>query len=98
MIKPILAGIILLIFIGWWRPLQKGSIVAILAGAFSLFFAGIGQLFLREYARGVLFLVPALFLWKLADYWPQMMLANLILFIISAVDAFSLGKRGIGIL
>jgi hypothetical protein len=98
MIKPILAGIILLIFIGWWRPLRPGATAAILAGSFSLFFAGIGQLFLREYARGALFFVPALFLWKLADYWPQMVLANQMLFIFSAVDAFSLGKRGIGIL
>ena len=70
----------------------------ILAGILSLFFAGLGQLFLREYARGVLFIIPALFLWKLADYWPQMTLANMMLFIFSAVDAFSLGKRRIGIL
>jgi len=70
----------------------------ILAGVLSLFFAGMGQLFLKEYVRGALFIIPALFLWKLADYYPQMTLANMVLFILSAVDAFSLGKRGIGIL
>ncbi len=69
----------------------------ILAAVLSLGFAGLGHLFLREYVRAVLFLIPAAFLWKLADYWPQMMLGNIILFIVSAVDAFSLGKRGIGI-
>ena len=72
-------------------------IKSIFALFFSLAFAGIGHLFLRQYARGILFLIPALFLWKLADYWPQMGLANAMLFIFSAVDAFSLGKRGIGI-
>ena len=69
----------------------------ILASISSLAFAGLGQLFLGQYVRAVLFLIPALFLWKLTDYWPQMMLANMVVFILSAVDAFSLGRRGIGI-
>lgn len=69
----------------------------ILAAFLSLVFAGLGHLFLRNYPRAVLFLIPAAFLWKLTDYWPQVMLGNIILFIVSAVDAFSLGKRGIGI-
>lgn len=72
-------------------------IKSIIATVLSLWFAGIGHLFLREYARATLFIIPALFLWKLADYWPQMSLANMILFIFAAVDAFSLGKRRIGI-
>jgi len=69
----------------------------ILAAILSLLFAGLGHIFLREYARAALFIFPALFLWKLAHYWPQMTLANMILFIFCAADAFSLGKRGIGI-
>jgi len=69
----------------------------ILAAILSLGFAGLGHLFLKEYGRGALFIIPALFLWKLADYWPQMTLANIMLFIFCAVDAFSFGKRGVGI-
>ncbi|MBI3358138.1 MAG: hypothetical protein HY037_00885 [Nitrospirae bacterium] len=69
----------------------------IIAAMLSLGFAGLGHLLLREYGRALLFVIPALFLWKLSDYWPQMTLANMILFIFCAVDAFSLGKRGIGI-
>ncbi len=70
----------------------------IIAAILSLVFAGLGQLFLREYVRAVLFILPALLLLQLAHYWPQMVLANIMLFIFAAVDAFSLGKRGIGIL
>ena len=70
----------------------------IIASILSLGFAGLGHLFLRQYGRALLFVMPALFLWKLADYYPQMMLGNIILFIVSAVDAFSFGKRGIGII
>jgi len=69
----------------------------IIALILSLAFAGMGHLFLRQFARAALFVMPALFLWKLADYYPQMTLANVILFIFAAVDAFSFGKRGIGI-
>jgi hypothetical protein len=69
----------------------------IVAAILSLAFAGLGHLVLREYARAILFILPALFLWKLADYYPQMSLANMMLFIFAAVDAFSFGKRGIGI-
>ena len=69
----------------------------ILAALLSLVFAGLGHLALKQYTRAVFFLIPASFLWKLTDYWPQMMLGNIILFIFSAVDAFSIGKRGIGI-
>ncbi len=70
----------------------------LLAALLSLVFAGLGHLVVQQYGRAVLFILPAAFFWKLADYYPQMMLANVILFIVSAVDAFSLGKRGIGIL
>lgn len=69
----------------------------IVALILSLGFAGLGHIFLREYARAMLFILPALFLWKLADYYPQMSMANMMLFIFAAVDAFSFGKRKIGI-
>ncbi|MEK7286430.1 MAG: hypothetical protein AAB035_03930 [Nitrospirota bacterium] len=78
--------------------MDKTQIKPIIAAMLSLVFAGLGHLFIRQYARGILFLIPALFLWKLSDYYAQMLLANLIVFIFAAFDAFSFGKRGIGIL
>jgi ABC-type multidrug transport system permease subunit len=69
----------------------------IIASILSLVFAGLGHLFLRQYGLALLFAMPASFLWKLTDYYPQMLLGNIILFIVAAVDAFSFGKRGIGI-
>jgi TM2 domain-containing membrane protein YozV len=69
----------------------------ILAAIFSLGFAGVGHLFLGQFIRAIFFIIPALFLWQLSHYWPQMVLANMMLFIFSAVDAFSFGKRDMGI-
>ncbi|MEK7703103.1 MAG: hypothetical protein AAB317_03990 [Nitrospirota bacterium] len=77
--------------------MDKPPIKPVIAAILSLVFAGLGHFFIRQYVRGVLFLIPSLFLWKLADYWSQMALANLIIFIFAAFDSFSLEKRGIGI-
>ena len=73
-----------------WRP--------IVAALLSLIFAGLGHVYLRRYGRGVLFLGMSLFLLTVSDYSPRAWMLNVILFVFSAFDAFSFGKRGFGIL
>lgn len=73
-----------------WRP--------VIAAALSLVFAGLGHLYLRQYSRGAIFLVISGLVLMLSDYKPQIMLLNVFFFIFSAFDAFSIGKRGFGIL
>jgi len=72
-----------------WKP--------IVAAALSVLFAGLGHLFLRQYLRGGAYLVLAFFLYRISGYSPRAEMLNLILFIFSAVDAFSFAKRGFGI-
>jgi hypothetical protein len=72
-----------------WRPL--------IAAGLSLVFAGLGHLYLRQYGRGIIILIVAYFLLTLSDYSPRSWLLNIVLFIFSAFDAFSFGKRGHGI-
>ncbi len=79
-------------------PTIKGIKGGLIAGFFSLIFAGLGQLYVREYGRGMLFIIVAVFAHMTINYSAKSWVFNNILFIISAVDAFSLGKRGIGIL
>ncbi|MFQ5597929.1 MAG: hypothetical protein ACE5GK_07750 [Nitrospiria bacterium] len=78
-------------------PDVKGYGGGVLAGLFSLIFAGLGQLYVREYARGLLFIVLAVFAYMTTSYSAKAWIFNIILFIVSAIDAFSFGKRGIGI-
>ncbi len=73
-----------------WRPM--------LAALLSLVFAGLGHLYLRRYGRGFLFLGLGLFFYQISGYSPRAMMLNVILFVFSAFDAFSWGKRGIGII
>ena len=73
-----------------WRP--------IIAALLSLLFAGLGHFYLRRYGRGILFAGLAYFLFTISDYSPRAMMLNVILFIVSAFDAFSFAKRGFGIL
>lgn len=73
-----------------WRP--------IIAAMLSLIFAGLGHLYLRQYIRGVFLFGLAIFLWMTSDYSAKAMIFNVILFVFSAFDAFSFGKRGFGIL
>lgn len=73
-----------------WRP--------IIAALLSLVFAGLGHLYLRLYGRAFLYLFLGLLFYQLSDYSPRSMIFNVILFIFSAFDAFSFGKRGYGII
>jgi hypothetical protein len=72
-----------------WKP--------VVAAALSLVFAGLGHLFLRQWLRGFAFLLPNYFLYTIAGYWPNGILLNIISFIFSAVDAYSIAKKGHGI-
>lgn len=76
---------------------QKGIKGGIIAGLFSLVFAGFGQLYVREYTRGVFFILVAVFSYMTTDYSAKAWVLNIVVFIFAAIDAFSLGKRGIGI-
>jgi hypothetical protein len=70
---------------------------AIIASVLSLVFAGLGHLYLRKWGRGVSILFVAAFLFKISGYSPRAMMLNVVLFVFSAFDAFSFGKRGHGI-
>ncbi len=72
----------------------KGGLVACF---FSLSFAGFGQFYAREYLRGFLFSFGAVFSYMMRNYSAKSEIFNIVLFIIAAIDAFSYGKRGIGI-
>lgn len=78
-------------------PEQKGIKGGLIAGFFSLVFAGFGQIYVRQYTRGVLFITTAVFAYMTTDYSSKSWVFNNILFVFAAIDAFSLGKRGIGI-
>lgn len=78
-------------------PDLKGLKGGTVAGFFSLAFAGIGHLYVRQYPRAFLFLLAGLFTYMIFDYSPKSVLFNVPLFIIAAFDAFSFGKRGFGI-
>lgn len=75
------------------RGLKGGTV----AGFLSLAFAGMGHLYVRQYARGFLFFLGGIFAYMISTYSPKSVLFNIFLFIIAAVDAFSFGKRGFGI-
>lgn len=94
--KTMIVLAILIFFL--FLPDQKGVKGGLLAGFFSLVFAGLGQLYVREYGRALLFIVAAVFGYMTTGYSGKAWVFNNILFIIAAIDAFSYGKRGIGIL
>lgn len=79
-------------------PVMNGMKGGLIAGVFSLIFAGLGQLYVREYGRGLLFIIVAVFAYMTTNYSAKSWVFNNIVFIVSAIDAFSIGKRGIGIL
>ncbi len=79
-------------------PDLKGYAGGLVAGIFSLIFAGLGQFYVRQYLRGFLFSFGAVFTYMIREYSPRSIVFNIVLFIIAAIDAFSFGKRGIGIL
>jgi len=75
------------------RGLRSGLVAAL----FSLLFAGLGHLYIREYGRGFFFILGGTFAFMISDYSPRYSLLNVVLFIVSAIDSFSFGKRGFGI-
>lgn len=79
-------------------PISQKLFKPILAALLSLLFAGVGHLFLRQYVRGIFFIIMGGFTYMISDYWPRGTLLNMILFVVAAFDAFSFGKRGYGIL
>ncbi len=79
-------------------PDQKGTKGGLVAAFFSLVFAGLGQLYVREYVRALLFITAAVFGYMTTGYSGKAWVFNNVLFIIAAIDAFSYAKRGIGIL
>lgn len=78
-------------------PNLKGLKGGVAAGFLSLAFAGMGHLYVREYARAFLFSLGGIFAYMISTYSPKSVLFNILIFIISAVDSFSFGKRGFGI-
>lgn len=93
--KWLIISLILVFFL--FIPDTKGIKGGVIAGFFSLVFAGLGQLYVREYGRGLLFITLGIFAYMTTDYSSKAWVFNNILFIISAIDAFSFGKRGFGI-
>ncbi len=87
---------ILIFFLG--LPDLKGIKGGLIAGIFSLVFAGLGQLYVRQYTRGFVFVLTGVFAYMTSGYSSKSVIFNDILFVFAAVDAFSYGKRGIGIL
>lgn len=92
----VVVGLILAFFL--FLPDQKGTKGGLLAGFFSLIFAGFGQLYVREYGRALLFITAAVFGYMTTGYSSKAWVFNNVLFILAAVDAYSYAKRGIGIL
>ncbi|MFQ5542989.1 MAG: hypothetical protein ACE5FY_01405 [Nitrospiria bacterium] len=78
-------------------PDKQGIRSGLIAGVFSLVFTGLGHLYTREYGRAFFFILGGLFAYMLTGYKMQFILFNLVLFVVSAIDSFSFGKRGIGI-
>lgn len=78
-------------------PVESDLVRPIVAAVLSLVFAGLGHLYLRKWGRGVSILFVAAFLFKISGYSPRAMMLNVVLFVFSAFDAFSYGKRGYGI-
>lgn len=87
---------ILIFFLG--IPDLKGFKGGLIAGIFSLVFAGLGQFYVRQYTRGFVFVLTGVFAYMTSGYSVKSIIFNDILFVFSAIDAFSYGKRGIGIL
>lgn len=75
------------------QPLWKPVTAALL----SMAFAGLGHFLLREYLRGGLLMAAGLMIFSLTAYWPPATALNIILFVFAAFDAFSIGRRGFGI-
>jgi len=87
--------LILLVFIK--LPDIRGMRSALVAAFLSLLLTGLGHLYIREYGRGFFFILGGTFAFMITGYSPRYGLLNVVLFIVSAIDSFSFGKRGFGI-
>jgi hypothetical protein len=83
--------------ITYFFPIWKTWSTAITAALLSLVFAGLGHLFLFN-DRGLFLIVLAILLYFFRPMWELAYYLNMMLFIFSAVDAFSIGYRGFGII
>ncbi|SRR6266446_5700844 len=81
----------------YFLPFWKTWFTAITAALLSLVFAGLGHLFLFH-DRGLLLFGLAIVLYFFTPMWEFAFYLNTMLFIFSAVDAFSIGYRGFGII
>lgn len=91
------AGLLLLYtLLTYFLPSMISWFSAITAALLSLVFAGLGHLFLFS-DRGLLFFGLAIVLYFFTPMWEFAFYLNTMLFIFSAVDAFSIGYRGFGI-
>lgn len=72
-----------------WKPIT--------AALLSMAFAGLGHFILQEYLRGGLLMAGGLLIFSLTAYWPPATAFNIVLFVFAAFDAFSIGRRGFGI-
>ena len=92
-------GVLLLLYalLTHLMPFWKTWLTAITAALLSLVFAGLGHLFLFS-DRGLVLFVLAILLYFFAPIWELAFYLNIMLFIFSAADAFSIGYRGFGIL
>jgi TM2 domain-containing membrane protein YozV len=77
--------------------IESDPVRPIIAAVLSLVFAGLGHFYLRKWGRGVSIFFVAAFLFKISGYAPRAMMLNVALFVFSAFDAYSFGKRGFGI-
>jgi hypothetical protein len=92
------SGLLLLyaLFSYLW-PSWTSWLNAVTAALLSLVFAGLGHLFLFN-DRGLLLFGAALILYFFTPVWEAAFYLNSMLFVFSAVDAFSIGYRGYGII
>ncbi|NKE70042.1 hypothetical protein [Candidatus Manganitrophus noduliformans] len=72
-----------------WKPVT--------AALLSMVFAGLGHFLLQAYARGGVLLAAGALIFSLTAYWPPATALNIMLFVFAAFDAFSIGRRGFGI-
>ena len=92
------AGLLLLYaLLTYFLPSRISWLTAITAALLSLVFAGLGHLFLFH-DRGLLFFGLAIVLYFFTPVWEFAFYLNTMLFVFSAVDAFSIGYRGFGII
>jgi hypothetical protein len=81
----------------YFLPFWKTWFTAITSALLSLVFAGLGHLFLFN-DRGLFLFGLAIVLYFFTPMWEFAFYLNSMLFIFSAVDAFSIGYRGFGII